>query len=216
MKIILLGPPGSGKGTQAEILSADLGISHISTGNILRKEIEEQTELGKTVAQIMQQGGLVDDEVILTLTIKTILSPEYSKGFILDGVPRSIAQAQGLADNDIQIDHIIEIVCSDEETVQRITNRRVHPASGRVYNIISNPPQVPGKDNETGEDLVQRDDDQEEIVRTRLENYREITSPLKAYYSEIAAKDPAVKYHELASNKTPQQLAAEIKVLLKY
>ncbi|MBE8182339.1 MAG: nucleoside monophosphate kinase [Candidatus Portiera sp.] len=214
MNIILLGPPGSGKGTQAEILSNDLGIAHISTGNILRQEIEEQTDLGKLVARTMQAGDLVDDETILAVTIKTLKSPEYSKGFILDGVPRSLAQAQGLKNNNIEINHVIDMLCSDEEVIQRITNRRVHPASGRIYNTLSNPPRVTDKDDETGEDLVQRDDDKEETVRKRLQNYNEITSPLKDYYREMANNDPLIKYHQLDADKSPQSIAEYIKHLL--
>lgn len=211
MNIILLGPPGSGKGTQAEILSNDLGIAHISTGDILRREIEAQTELGQKVAATMQKGDLVDDDTILTLTIKTLNSPECAKGFILDGVPRSLAQAQGLNDNNIQIKHIIDLLCSDEEIITRITNRRVHPASGRVYNLVSNPPKVADKDDETGEDLVQRDDDREETVMKRLQNYNEITAPLKDYYKAVAQEDVAVKYHQIESNQQPQQVTEDIK-----
>lgn len=216
MNIILLGPPGSGKGTQAEILSSDLGIAHISTGNILRQEIEEQTDLGKAVAMTMQKGDLVDDEAILTLTIKTLKLPQYSKGFILDGVPRSVAQAQGLENHKISINHIIDLLCNDDEVVQRITNRRVHPASGRIYNLISNPPQVTDKDDETGEDLVQRDDDREETLRKRLQNYQEITAPLKNYYLQLAENDSSIKYHQLEANKSPQQIAQDIQRLLGY
>ena len=211
MNIILLGPPGSGKGTQADVLSNDLGIAHISTGDILRRETEAQTELGKAVAATMQKGDLVDDETILTLTIKTLKSPETSKGFILDGVPRSLAQAEGLDKHNIEIHHIVDLLCSDEEIIKRITNRRVHPASGRVYNLASNPPKEPNKDDESGEDLVQRDDDKEATVLKRLQNYNEITSPLKDFYKKVAENDATVKYHQIESNQAPQQVTQDIK-----
>lgn len=213
MNIIILGPPGSGKGTQAEILSKQLAIPHISMGNILRKEVEANSELGQKVAKIMKDGNLVDDDTIMAITVKVLRDPECSNGFILDGVPRSLVQAEAIKDNDIRINHVIELACSDEDIITRITNRRVHPASGRVYNILSSPPKVANTDDVTGEDLIQREDDREETVRNRLDSYKQITSPLHDYYATIAKNDD-VSYHKVDSNSTPSELAEHIEQLL--
>lgn len=213
MKIIILGPPGSGKGTQAEILSKHLAIPHISTGDILRQEVKAGSELGQKVTQIMAAGDLVDDETIMAITIKALNAA--SNGFILDGVPRSIGQADALHENGVKIEHVLELYCPDETIIERITNRWIHPASGRVYNLLSNPPQTPGKDDETGEPLIQRDDDQEETVRNRLTNYHSTTAPLLKYYQDLAAGTEYLSYHRIESNASPQELAEQITNLLR-
>ena len=215
MNIIILGPPGSGKGTQAEIISNQLGIPHISTGDILRNEIEKATEIGQKVASIMKGGNLVDDETIISITIKALKSDKCAKGFILDGMPRSLAQAEALKANNIHIDNIIELVCEDDKIVERIASRRVHPGSGRVYNLIYNPPEKEDKDDLTGEDLVQREDDKEEVVRNRLQNYAKTTSPLLQFYKDMAERDSNISYNKLSSVQEASVLAQEIIELLK-
>ena len=188
MRVILLGAPGSGKGTQAQAITERYGIPQISTGDMLRAAVREGTELGVQAKKIMDQGLLVSDEIILGLIKERIKDPDCEKGFLLDGFPRTIAQADGLELMGIGIDHVIEFQVDDEEIVQRMSGRRVHLASGRSYHIRFNPPRVDGLDDVTGEPLIQRDDDSEATVRKRLAVYHDQTLPLVSYYQKKAAE----------------------------
>ena len=171
MRIILLGAPGAGKGTQAQFITEKYGIPQISTGDMLRAAVKAQTELGKQVEQVMASGGLVTDDIIIALVKERISQPDCSNGFLFDGFPRTIPQAEAMVEAGVEIDVVLEIDVADDEIVKRLSGRRVHPGSGRVYHIEFNPPKIENKDDETGEDLVQRDDDQEETVRNRLSLY---------------------------------------------
>lgn len=186
MRIILLGPPGAGKGTQAQLITKRYNIPQISTGDMLRAAIREGTELGLQAKAVMETGGLVSDELIIGLVKERIAQPDCANGCIFDGFPRTIPQAQALEKEGIHIDHVIEIDVDDEEIVKRLSGRRQHPASGRVYHIVYNPPKVEGKDDETGEDLVQRPDDQEETIRKRLVAYHNETAQLVGFYQQQA------------------------------
>lgn len=186
MRIILLGPPGAGKGTQAQLITKRYNIPQISTGDMLRAAIREGTELGLKAKEVMDNGGLVSDELIIGLVKERIAQPDCANGCIFDGFPRTIPQAEALEKEGIQIDHVIEIAVDDEEIVKRLSGRRQHPASGRVYHVVYNPPKVEGKDDETGEDLVQRDDDKEETIRKRLVAYHKDTAQLVGFYQERA------------------------------
>ncbi|MCB1692546.1 MAG: adenylate kinase [Pseudomonadales bacterium] len=186
MNIILLGPPGAGKGTQAQFIISKCGIPQISTGDMLREAVKAGTPLGERVKSVMDSGALVTDDIIIDLVRERIARPDCANGFLFDGFPRTIPQAQALQDQGIRIDCVIEIRVPDEEIVARLSGRRVHPGSGRVYHVEHNPPQNAGKDDETGEPLIQRDDDKEETVVERLRVYREQTEPLVHFYSELA------------------------------
>lgn len=184
MRIILLGPPGAGKGTQAQFIKESFGIPQISTGDMLRAAKDSGSELGNRVKAVMESGALVSDEIVIDLVKERIQQPDCEKGFLFDGFPRTIPQAQAMEDAGVPIDAIVEIAVEDEELVQRITGRRWHPASGRVYHVIYNPPKEEGKDDVSGEPLEQRDDDNEETVRERLKVYNEQTAPLIGFYKE--------------------------------
>ncbi|MDN3517911.1 adenylate kinase [Aquisalimonas lutea] len=186
MRIILLGPPGAGKGTQAGFICEHFGIPQISTGDMLRAAVKEGTPLGKEAEKIMSSGGLVSDDIILGVVKERIAKPDCANGFLFDGFPRTIGQAEAVREEAIPLDFVVEIRVDDEEIVQRMAGRRVHPGSGRVYHVDHNPPRVPGKDDDTGEDLVQREDDREETVRKRLDVYHEQTRPLVEYYRKLA------------------------------
>lgn len=172
MRIILLGPPGAGKGTQAQLICKRYNVPQISTGDMLRAAIREGTELGLKAKSVMESGGLVSDELIIGLVKERIAQPDCVNGCIFDGFPRTIPQAEALENEGISIDHVIEIEVPDEEIVKRLSGRRQHPASGRVYHTIYNPPKVEGKDDETGEDLVQRPDDEAENAKVAIRNIR--------------------------------------------
>lgn len=191
MKVILLGAPGAGKGTQAKMIMDKFGIPQISTGDMLRAAVKAGTPLGVQAKDIMAAGGLVPDDLIIALVKERIAADDCVKGFLFDGFPRTIPQAEALLEAGIDIDHVIEIDVADEEIVSRLSGRRVHEASGRVYHIEHNPPKTPGVDDETGEELVQREDDKEETVRKRLSVYHEQTKPLVDFYQQLEAKDPA-------------------------
>ncbi len=199
MRIILLGLPGAGKGTQAQFLIARFGIPQISTGSMLRTEIDAATPLGKEAKKYMDGGNLVPDELVINMVNKRIAEPDCKSGFIVDGFPRTVAQAEVLRRSGVDIDYVIEIEVSDNEILRRMSGRRVHPASGRTYHIDFNPPRVPGKDDVTGEPLVQRPDDNETTVLRRIANYHEVTKPLVNYYLKWAeSRDPrAPKYVNL-------------------
>lgn len=192
MRIILLGPPGAGKGTQAGFICEHFGIPQISTGDMLRAAVKEGSELGQKAEKIMQAGGLVPDDIILGAVQERIVKPDCANGFLFDGFPRTIPQAEAVKDQGIALDYVVELQVDDEEIVQRMSGRRVHPGSGRVYHVEHNPPRESGKDDETGEPLVQREDDYEETVRKRLSVYHEQTRPLVKYYQELAGSDAAV------------------------
>ncbi len=191
MRIILLGPPGAGKGTQAASIATAFGIPQISTGDMLRAAVKEGSALGLRVKAVMEAGTLVSDDVIVELIKERIQAPDCRDGFLFDGFPRTLAQARALNDNDIPVTHVVEIDTPAEEVIARLGGRRVHPPSGRVYHVSFNPPKTEGKDDLTGEDLVQRDDDKEETVRRRLEVYGEQTAPLVEYYTCWRAREGA-------------------------
>ncbi|ODN43783.1 adenylate kinase [Piscirickettsia litoralis] len=184
MRIILLGGPGVGKGTQAQRLTARYGIPQISTGDMLRGAIREGTPLGLEAKKIMDEGGLVSDDIIIGLVKERILAKDCENGFLLDGVPRTLAQAEALKTAGVKIDVVVEIDVADEEIIKRLSGRRIHLPSGRTYHVHYQPPKNEGLDDETGEALVQRDDDKEETVRKRLNVYYEHTSPLIDYYQQ--------------------------------
>ncbi len=188
MRIILLGAPGAGKGTQAQFIMQAYGIPQISTGDMLRAAIKSGSELGQQVKAVMDAGQLVSDDLIIALVKERVAQSDCSNGFLLDGFPRTIPQADAMVENGIAVDHVIEIDVPDEDIVARMAGRRCHPASGRVYHVVYNPPKVEGKDDQTGDDLIIRDDDKEETVRKRLAIYHEQTRPLVDYYSKMAAE----------------------------
>jgi adenylate kinases len=185
MKIILLGPPGAGKGTQAQFICERYGIPQISTGDMLRAAVKAGTELGKKAQDIMTSGGLVSDDIIIGLVKERIQESDCKNGFLFDGFPRTIPQAEALVEAGIEIDRVVEIAVEDEEIVSRLSGRRVHEASGRVYHIDHNPPKNEGLDDETGEALIQRDDDKEDTIRNRLHVYHEQTEPLVSFYKNF-------------------------------
>jgi len=194
MRIILLGAPGAGKGTQAQFLTKKYNIPQISTGDMLRAAIKAGTELGKKAKEAMDAGQLVSDDIIIGLVKERIAEDDCKNGYLLDGFPRTLPQADAVTNAGIEIDAVIEIDVPDEEIVKRMSGRRAHLASGRTYHIIYNPPKVEGKDDITGEELVQRDDDKEEVVKDRLKVYHEQTEPLIDYYKAQAEKNPNIKY----------------------
>ena len=186
MKLILLGPPGAGKGTQAKFVTDYLKIPQISTGDILRAEVKDRTDLGIKVQEIMDSGRLVSDELIVSIVKNRLQKDDCTNGFLLDGFPRTIPQAKALLEATITIDIVIELSVSDDEIVKRLSGRRVHEASGRIYHIQNNPPKHPDLDDQTGEKLVQRPDDLESTVRKRLAVYRSQTKPLVDFYSNLS------------------------------
>jgi len=196
MRIILLGLPGAGKGTQAQFLIKRFNIPQISTGAMLRAEIDSGTELGKEVQKYMNAGNLVPDELVTEMVKKRIAQPDCEHGFIIDGFPRTVAQAEVLRAAGIDIDFVIEIEVGDQEILRRMSGRRVHPASGRTYHVEFNPPKAPDQDDVTGEPLVQRPDDDEETVMKRIANYHAMTKPLVNYYLKWAeSRDPRAPHY---------------------
>ncbi len=191
MRLILLGGPGAGKGTQANFIKDKYQIPQISTGDMLRAAVKAGSELGKKAKGLMDSGGLVPDDVIIGLVKERIKEADCQKGFLFDGFPRTIPQADAMKDAGVPIDAVVEIDVPDKEIIKRMSGRRVHLASGRTYHIVFNPPKVEGKDDETGEPLIQREDDQEATVRKRLEVYHAQTEPLVDYYKKWAASGEA-------------------------
>jgi adenylate kinase len=210
MRIILLGSPGSGKGTQAQFITEKFGIVQISTGDMLRAAVREGTPLGVEAKKIMTAGGLVSDDIILGLIKERIAQNDAKNGFLLDGFPRTIVQAEGLAKMGVELDYVLEIAVADEEIIKRLSGRRVHQNSGRTYHTLYNPPKQEGIDDVTGEALIQRDDDQEETVRKRLSVYHEQTKPLVGYYSAAnqSAKFASIPGVGSVSDITAKVLAA--------
>ncbi len=205
MNLILLGPPGAGKGTQAHAICARFSIPQISTGDMLRAAIAAGSILGQRVKSIMDAGELVSDNVILELITERLLEPDCKSGFLFDGFPRTIPQAEALTSNGIALDHVLEIDVSDEEVIRRITGRRIHEASGRVYHVVFNPPEVEGKDDQTGEMLVQRVDDAKETVKERLKVYHDQTRPLVEYY-----RDSTVRYSKIRGTGSVQDITKNV------
>ena len=194
MRIILLGAPGAGKGTQAQCITEQFGIPQISTGDMLRSAVKSGTSLGKEVKKIIEIGQLVSDDIVVGLVKERIIQLNCASGFLLDGVPRTIEQANALKDAGISIDVVLEVAVDDNVIIQRISGRRVHSGSGRVYHIENNPPKIAGIDDVTGEILVQREDDKEAIVRNRLAVYHEKTKPLINYYQSRAGESSVLRY----------------------
>ncbi|MCL2871417.1 MAG: adenylate kinase [Betaproteobacteria bacterium] len=186
MRLILLGPPGAGKGTQAGFIKEAFGIPQISTGDMLRAAVKAQTPLGLAAKSVMDSGGLVSDEIIIGLVRERLKAPDCASGYLFDGFPRTIVQAEAMKDAGVALDYVLEIAVPDSEIVERMSGRRVHVASGRTYHVKFNPPKVAGQDDETGEPLIQRDDDREETVKKRLEVYHTQTAPLVTYYGNWA------------------------------
>ena len=193
MRIILLGPPGAGKGTQAQFICHQFGIPQISTGDMLRAAVAAGTPLGQQAKTVMESGGLVSDEIIIGLVKERLEAPDCAPGCLFDGFPRTIPQARAMVDEKIAIDHVLEIAVADDEIINRLSGRRVHPGSGRVYHVAYNPPQQEGLDDVTGEALIQREDDREETIRNRLSIYHDQTRPLVDFYRELEG----VEYHSL-------------------
>lgn len=187
MRLILLGPPGAGKGTQAAFLKDHFGIPQISTGDMLRAAVKAATPLGLAAKKVMDAGQLVSDDIIIGLVKDRLRQPDCQSGYLFDGFPRTIPQAEALKEANVALDFVVEIDVDDASIIERMSGRRVHPASGRSYHLKFNPPRVTGKDDATGEALIQRDDDREETVAKRLEVYRDQTRPLVAYYAQWAA-----------------------------
>ena len=213
MRIILLGAPGAGKGTQAQFLMNKYGIPQISTGDMLRAAIKEGTEIGLVAKKVMDAGQLVSDEIIIGLVKERIAKADCAKGFLLDGFPRTIPQADAMKENGVDVDNVIEFDVADEVIVERMGGRRVHPASGRVYHVVYNPPAVEGKDNETGEDLIIREDDVAETVRKRLGIYHDQTKPLVEYY-QAEAKSGNTKYNKFDGTQAVEAVSEQLAELL--
>ena len=210
MRVILLGAPGAGKGTQAKFITEKFGIPQISTGDMLRAAVKAGTELGLIAKSVMDSGGLVSDDLIINLVKERIAQPDCVNGFLFDGFPRTIPQAEALVKAGVELDHVLEIAVEDEEIVQRIAGRRVHEASGRVYHTVFNPPKVAGKDDVTGEDLVQRKDDTEETVRHRLSVYHSQTKPLVDFYQKLAAAQGKPKYSHVEGVGSVESITAKV------
>jgi adenylate kinase len=212
MRIILLGAPGAGKGTQAQFICEKYDIPQISTGDMLRAAVKAGTPLGVQAKEIMDQGGLVSDDIIIGLIKERIKESDCENGCLFDGFPRTIPQADALKTQGIEIDAVIDFDVADAEIIARLSGRRVHPASGRIYHIQHNPPVKDGIDDETGEELVQREDDKEETVRKRLDVYHEQTKPLVEYYSTWAKEEPesAPKYVYIEGIGSVEEIKAKV------
>ena len=209
MRIILLGAPGVGKGTQAKFICNRFAIPQISTGDMLRESIRDGSSLGRKVKKVMDQGALVTDDIIIDLVKDRIKKNDCEKGYLFDGFPRTIPQAEALAQENIQIDSVIEIKVEDDQIIARLAGRRVHQTSGRIYHITNNPPKRKNLDDVTGEPLIQRDDDKEDTIKQRLEVYRNQTEPLVNFYQKMH-KGGVISYRSIDGNKMYEKLSAEI------
>lgn len=215
MKMILLGAPGVGKGTQAKLVMDKYGIPQISTGDMLREAIKAGTALGEKVKAVLESGALVTDEIIIDLVKERITQPDCENGFLFDGFPRTIPQAQALVDENIAIDSVIEIKVPEEEIVKRLSGRRVHLDSGRIYHVLFDPPKVEGKDDETGEPLIQRDDDTEETINERLKVYVEQTEPLVLFYQRLSDEsDSSLTYDAIDGLGSTEEISNKIFTIL--
>ncbi len=221
MRLILLGAPGAGKGTQAKFICEKFGIPQISTGDMLRAAVKAGTPLGIEAKKVMDSGGLVSDEIIIGLVKDRLTQADCAKGYLFDGFPRTIPQAQAMKDAGVPIDYVLEIDVPFDAIIERMSGRRVHVASGRTYHVKYNPPKVAGKDDETGEDLIQRDDDKEETVRKRLDVYNAQTRPLVDYYSDwankgdSAAKVAAPTYRKVLGMGSVEEITTRVFAALK-
>ena len=221
MRLILLGAPGAGKGTQAQFICEKFSIPQISTGDMLRAAVKAGTDLGIAAKKIMDAGGLVSDDIIIGLVKDRLTQPDCSKGYLFDGFPRTIPQAQAMKDAGVPIDYVLEIDVPFDAIIDRMSGRRVHPASGRTYHVKFNPPKVAGKDDVTGEALIQRDDDKEDTVRKRLQVYNDQTRPLVEYYSSWATqsslsdKVKAPAYRKVNGTGSVDNITASIFAVLK-
>jgi adenylate kinase len=210
MRLILLGAPGAGKGTQAAFICQKFGIPQISTGDMLRAAVKAGTPLGVEAKKIMDSGGLVSDDIIIGLVKERIAQPDCAAGFLFDGFPRTIPQADAMKNAGVKLDAVLEIDVPDDAIIERMSGRRVHPGSGRTYHVRFNPPKAAGRDDLTGEELIQRDDDKEDTVRKRLEVYQQQTRPLVDYYAGWAATgDPAApRYRKISGTGTVDEITA--------
>ena len=210
MRLILLGAPGAGKGTQAAFICRKFGIPQISTGDMLRAAVKAGSPMGVSAKKEMDAGGLVSDDIIIGLVKERIAQPDCANGFLFDGFPRTIPQADAMKSAGVKLDAVLEIDVPDASIIERMGGRRVHMASGRTYHVKFNPPKIEGKDDATGEDLIQRDDDKEETVRKRLDVYQSQTRPLVAYYSDWAARGDAAapKYHRIKGTGSVDEITA--------
>jgi adenylate kinase len=209
MRAILLGPPGAGKGTQAQFITEQYGVPQISTGDMLRAAVKAETEMGLQVKQVMDSGGLVSDDIIIGIVKERIAQDDCANGFLFDGFPRTIPQAEALQAAGVAIDTVLEIAVDDEEIVTRMSGRRVHEASGRVYHTVFNPPKVENIDDESGEPLSQREDDTEETVRKRLDVYHQQTKPLVGFYQSLTGDD-APNYVAIEGVGTVEEIRQKI------
>jgi adenylate kinase len=208
MRLILLGPPGAGKGTQATFIKQKFGIPQISTGDMLRAAVKAGTPLGLAARKVMDSGALVSDDIIIDLVLERLKEPDCSNGYLFDGFPRTIPQAEAMRTAGVKLDYVLEIDVPDEEIIERMSGRRVHAPSGRTYHVKFNRPNTAGKDDLTGEDLIQRDDDREEVVRHRLGVYQAQTRPLVGYYTEWAAsaQPDAPRYRRIAGTGAVEEI----------
>ena len=214
MRIILLGAPGVGKGTQAKFICNRFAIPQISTGDMLRESVRDGSSLGRKVKKVMDQGALVTDDIIIDLVKDRIKKDDCRQGYLFDGFPRTIPQAEALAQQNIEIDSVIEIKVEDDQIIARLAGRRVHQTSGRIYHITNNPPKRKNLDDLTGEALIQRDDDKEETIKQRLEVYRNQTEPLVNFYQKMH-KQGVLSYRSIDGDKMYEKLSAEILVYLE-
>jgi len=217
MRLILLGPPGAGKGTQAATICRTYGIPQISTGDMLRAAVKAGTPLGLAAKKVMDAGNLVSDDIIVGLVKERIAQPDCVNGFLFDGFPRTIPQAEAMKSAGVKLDAVLEIDVPDEAIIERMSGRRVHEASGRSYHVKFNPPKTPGRDDVTGEPLIQRKDDREETVRNRLEVYQKQTRPLVAYYSAWSAQGDAAapRYRKISGLGSVEEIGARALAALK-
>ncbi len=214
MKVLLLGAPGAGKGTQAQFITQAFGIPQISTGDMLRAAIKAGTPLGLEAKKIMDAGGLVRDDIIIGMVKERIAEPDCANGFLFDGFPRTLAQAEAMVAAGVNLDAVVEIDVPDSAIVERMSGRRVHLPSGRTYHVKYNPPKVAGKDDETGEDLVQRDDDKEETVKKRLAVYHEQTEVLVGFYSKLTGEN-APRYIKVDGTQSVETVKENVIAALK-